>query len=245
VNNRVGLRSLIHLSARALLLLAPAAYLTAQGSAPIAKISPSTAQVRLLGTETFYISGVTVTSSMVWQLVSAAPNSQPDSTGALGTIDSKGHYQAPATMPAVNTVNVQFTDTAKGAVLGSAPVTLLNPVPDISKLTPNLMNVGLESTVVISGKGFVPGSTLLFDGQPVAAAKYTVKSANEIDFTDTPTAAADPHVTVANPMPDGKISNAAREQRAVLYALTSQGQRLQLTHLLRLMPQLPVAIVLS
>jgi len=60
---------------------------------------------------------------------------------------------------------------------------------------------------VIGGKGFVPGSKLLFDGQPVAAGKYSVKSATEIDFTDTPTAADKLRVTVENPMPDGKISN--------------------------------------
>ena len=209
MNNRVGPGRLINLSVRAALLLAPAAHLTtAQESAPAVEISPGTAQVRLLGTETFYVSGVTATSSMVWQLVSTVPNSQPDSSGALGTIDSKGHYQAPAAMPAVNTLNVQFADTAKAIVLGSATVTLLNPVPEITKLTPNLMNAGLESTVVISGKGFVPGSALLLDGQPVADARYLVKSATEIDYTDTPTAAGDRHVTVANPMPDGKISNA-------------------------------------
>jgi hypothetical protein len=51
---------------------------------------------------------------------------------------------------------------------------LLNPVPEVTKLTPNLINVGLESTVVIAGKGFVPSSTLLFDGQPVDAAKYSL-----------------------------------------------------------------------
>ena len=100
MNNRVGPRSLINLSARALLLLAPGAYLTAQQSAPAVKLSPSTAQVRLLGAETFNRSSVTVTSSLVWQLVSTAPNSKPESTGALGTIDSNGNYQAPVTMPA-------------------------------------------------------------------------------------------------------------------------------------------------
>jgi len=186
VNNRVGPRSLINLSARALLLLAPGAYLTAQQSAPAVRLSPSTAQVRLLGTETFNRSRVTVTSSLVWQLVSTAPNSKPESTGALGTADSNGNYQAPVTMPAVNTLNVQFADTAKGTLLGSATVTLLNPVPEITKLTPHLMNIGLESTVVDAGKGFVPGATLLFDGQPVDAAKYSLASATEIDFTDTP-----------------------------------------------------------
>jgi hypothetical protein len=193
----------------ALLLAAPAAHLgIAQESAPAIRISPATAQVRLLATENFYVSGVTATPSMGWRLVSTVSGSTPDSSGVLGTIDAKGHYQAPAAMPAVNTLNVQFFDSADGMVLGSATVTLLNPVPEISKISPTFMNVGLQTTVAIDGKGFVPGSQLLLDGQPVAAAKYAVKSATEIDFTDTPTAAAKPKVTVQNPVPDAKISNA-------------------------------------
>jgi uncharacterized protein (DUF1800 family) len=223
VKNCAEDRSLTNLSVRvALLLLAPAVVrvAVAQESAAAIRISPGTANVRLLGTETFYVGGVTVTPSMGWQLVSAAPNSKPDNSGALGTIDSKGHYQAPAAMPGVNTVSVQFFDSAHGTVLASATVTLLNPVPDITKLTPTFMNVGLQSTVVIGGKGFVPGSTLLLDGQPVAAAKYTVKSATEIDFTDTPSAAVDPRVTVQNPMPDGKVSNAVTLEIEAAIAVT-------------------------
>lgn len=196
----------VSLLAATLFLMQPATA-SRRAAAPPPKISPATAQIRLNATQTFTESGITVTPTTVWQLVSAAPNSKPDASGALGKIDSTGHYTAPSTLPTPNTLLVQFIDTATPANVVSATVTLLNPLPVISSLTPNSMNVGLKSTVVITGTGFLPSSILQFGGQPVPIAKYVIKSSTEIDYTDTPSAASQQQVTVVNPDPGGATSN--------------------------------------
>jgi len=195
----------------ALLLLPHAATAARPKRGPAATtltVSPATAQVRLLGSKDFTASGGTITPTMVWQLVSTAPNSKPDASGALGTVDAKGHYVAPATMPAVNTVLVEFVDTASPAVMASATVTLLNPLPVITSLNPNFQNVGVKSTVAITGTGFLPSSKLQLDGQAVDPAKYAIKSSTEIDYTETPAAAKQQQVTVVNPDPGGATSGA-------------------------------------
>jgi hypothetical protein len=62
-------------------------------------------------------------------------------------------------------VLVQFIDTAAPADVGSATVTLQNPLPVISNLNPSFMNIGLKSTIAITGTGFLPSSKLQLDGQ--------------------------------------------------------------------------------
>src|SRR5271165_2620595 len=199
-------RSAASVSTALLILIAA----QASAATTTVRVSPATANVRLLGTETFSVSGVPSGTTLIWQLVSTTPSAKPagtSTTSPLGTIDSSGHYTAPTAMPSPNTVNVQVLDS-KSAVLATATITLLNPIPSITSLTPNEMNVGLKTTVAIVGTGFVPGSILQFDGTAVPAAKYVVKNATEIDYTDTPAATGTPKVTVLNPSPDAKVSNA-------------------------------------
>ena len=180
---------------------------TRRGAPATLKVSPATAQVRLHESKDFTESGVTVTSSMIWQVVSTVPGSKPDTTGALGMVDAKGHYIAPSTLPAPNTLLVQFIDTSNTTMAASATVTLVNPLPVITSVNPNFMNVGLKSTVVITGTGFLATSKLQLDGQPADPAKYAIKSATEIDYTDTPATAKQLQVTVVNPDPAGATSN--------------------------------------
>jgi uncharacterized protein (DUF1800 family) len=197
----------LSLLAAAFLVLPQPAMASRRAAVTTLKVSPASAQVRLNAAQTFTESGITVTPTMLWQLVSTAPNSKPDASGALGKIDSSGHYVAPSSLPSPNTVLVQFIDTASPSTVASATVTLQNPLPVIASLTPNSMNVGLASTVVIAGTGFLPASILQFGGQPVPPAKYVVKSTTEIDYTDTPSAASQQQVTVVNPNPGGATSN--------------------------------------
>lgn len=171
-----------------------------------AKVAPSPVQVRLNGTQAFMASYAPSGVTTGWVLVSTAPNSKPDSSGALGAINSSGLYTAPSAMPTPNTLDVEFVDTTHGTVLSSATVTLLNPVPVISSLTPSVVNAGEKSAVVIAGSGFVPGSILMLNGAAVPASKVVVKSATEIDYTDIQAAPGNITVVVANPQPDGSVS---------------------------------------
>src|SRR5689334_8373158 len=80
-------------------------------------VSPAAVSVRVGTTKQF-----TANQAVTW---SAAP----------GTISSMGLYTAPAVLPASNTATVTAT-ASDGVTKGIATVTLLNPQPAISSVSP-------------------------------------------------------------------------------------------------------------
>src|SRR5579871_3199643 len=109
---------------------------------PTLKVTPSTLQIRAGAkptTQTFSVSEVAVahpSTTFTWTLSGAA-----NVTGSLGTIDSKGVYTPPVTPPTPNTVTVTAADTTNN-LKGSATITVLDPAPVISSLTPANINTG-------------------------------------------------------------------------------------------------------
>jgi uncharacterized protein (DUF1800 family) len=157
------------------------------------RVSPASASVRLGAAQSFTAWGVPAGVTIGWKVAGG------------GTIDSTGKYTAPAAMPVATAVTIQAVDSSNTSnVLATATVTLLNPNPEITGFTPPVLNVNLNTTLKITGKGFVPGSVLQFDGATVPS-KYV--SATEIDYVATPTATATHTVTVMNPAPGGRTSN--------------------------------------
>jgi uncharacterized protein (DUF1800 family) len=146
--------------------------------------------------------------AITWKVVSSSATG----TGSVGSITSAGVYTAPATMPTPNTVVVEAisagTSTAT-SISGSTQITLLNPAPAISSLSPSSVNTGLPYTVNVVGTGFVPSSQVLFNGAPVAGVTFV--SATQLQLTGTSTAAAGTKiaVTVTNPDPGTKTSGTA------------------------------------
>jgi uncharacterized protein (DUF1800 family) len=94
-------------------------------------------------------------------------------------------------------------------VVGSTQVTLLNPLPAISSLSPANVNTGLAYSVSVNGTGFVPGSEVMFNGAP--ASGVSVVSGTLIQLTGTSTAAAGTKilVSVVNPDPGSATSGTA------------------------------------
>ena len=90
----------------------------------------------------------------------------------------------------------------------SPPQAPPNPVPIISWLTPpSTPPAGSALTLGVSGSGFVPGSTVLWNGLNLAT---TFVSANQLtaDVPSTDTAAnGTASITVFNPAPGGGVSN--------------------------------------
>jgi uncharacterized protein (DUF1800 family) len=119
----------------------------------------------------------------------------------FGTIDQDGTFVAPAILPANNVVEIE---AVSGGASGKASVTLLNPTPEISSVSPKGLTYG-EQTIVIDGNGFVSGSQVKMGSgvlplkfvshkQVSVVAKVGLVTGNTVAFT------------VVNPDPGGEVS---------------------------------------
>jgi uncharacterized protein (DUF1800 family) len=167
-------------------------------------ISPSTADVRAGSTQQFTPSLTTAT--FTWSV-----NGVMGGSPATGTIDATGNYTAPSTLPSPNTVTIEATETTKKSATGSSAVTLWNPIPQISSVSPSQVNVG-AFTLTISGTNFVSGATVTFGGSSLT---ITSVSGTQIIATGTATAAqagfSEP-LQVTNPNPGSSSSNSISAQ---------------------------------
>ena len=107
-------------------------------------------------------------------------------------------------MPATNTVTVTATSDANKADKSSATVTLLNPTPILSNVSPATVNAG-SFTLTITGSKFVKGATVELAG---AALKTTFVSATQLTASGSQSVSGTYAVTVSNPNP-GASSSAA------------------------------------
>jgi uncharacterized protein (DUF1800 family) len=184
--------------------LSPTGY-TQPGPPPseVLTISPSTANVRAGATQQFTPSLTTTTLN--WSV-----NGIVGGNAASGTIDATGNYTAPATLPSLNTVTIEAVDASKKSVNSSSAVTLWNPVPQISSVSPSQVTVGSFS-IVISGSNFVSGATASFGGQ-----NLTVTSVSSTQVTATGTATdsqvGSVVIDVTNPDPGSSQSNGLSAQ---------------------------------
>ena len=140
------------------------------------------------------------------QTVTWSVNDVAQGNATVGTIDSKGMYHAPASVPKPNNVQVQAVSTVDKTLTASSPVTLENPMPVPKSVSPTLLPVG-NFTLTIGGSGFAPGAKVIFGG---TALPTTVVSRTQITATGTSTQAQTGmvKVTVENPDP-GKITSTA------------------------------------
>ena len=173
---------------------------------PAIGVSPALPNVRLGAKQTFTATATGLTNpTFVWKVVSTSATA----TGDFGSITTAGVYTAPAAMPTPNTVTVQATyQSGTTSIVGSTTVTLQNPTPVLTSLTPASVNTGLPYTITLAGSGFVPTSQVQFNGTNATGAKYI--SATQFTLTGTTAAAAGSKisVTVVNPNPGTATSGA-------------------------------------
>jgi uncharacterized protein (DUF1800 family) len=161
-------------------------------------ISPNTASVRAGSTQTFVPS---ITSApLTWSVNGIAGGS-----AALGTISSSGVYTAPSVLPSPNTLTVSAAETAKTSITGSSDVSLLNPIPEVTSVSPAQINVG-AFTLTINGSNFVSGATVSFGSTPLTITSIT---STQIVAAGTATSSefGSVAVSVENPNPGGSDSN--------------------------------------
>ncbi len=118
------------------------------------EISPSGTSVRVGSTLALHAEqlGAPVTGG-VWSVVGGPTN---------GSIDSNGLYTPPASVPATN-VTVAYQAVGQTA---TATIQVLNPAPAIAQVSPATI-IQMNTTIVLSGNGFVSGSEVLVGGVAV------------------------------------------------------------------------------
>ena len=159
-------------------------------------VSPSSASVRVGRSQMFAATVTGAPGTVLWSV-----NDISGGDTVVGRIDASGQYTAPSVVPAPATVTVRATSTSSAASTGSAVVTVI-PLPAISAVSPASFPTGSFS-LVVTGVGFIPGSSVVFDGQPIAT---TFVSATQLQAAGN-APVANPSVAVAVDTPDGEHSN--------------------------------------
>jgi len=167
-------------------------------------VSPSTANIRAGSTYSFTAAVSDSTNTAVaWSV-----NSTAGGGAALGTIDSTGKYTAPGTLPSPNTVSVTATSAANTTKSASAAVTLWNPTPTLTGISPASTNLG-NFSLTLMGSNFVSGAQVMFNN---AALPTTFVSSTQLTATGNAISAGTFPVMVQNPDPGSSTSSALNFQ---------------------------------
>ena len=102
---------------------------------------------------------------------------------------------------------VTVTDQSGATVSRTVTETVTDPVPTTSSLSQTSTPVGSSPSLTVTGGGFVPGSTVQWDGTPVTTTYVSAtKLTAELPATDT-AAVTVGAITVANAAPGGGTSS--------------------------------------
>lgn len=176
---------------------------TPAGSVAVS-ISPATANVRA-GSSFNFSATVTGSSNTA---VSWSVNTTAGGNAALGMIDSAGNYTAPGTLPSPNTISVTATSAADATKSASSAVTLLNPTPTLTGISPASTNLG-TFTLTVTGANFIQGALVLLNG---VALSTSFVSSTQLTATGNTTSAGTFPVTVENPDPGSSTSSTVNFQ---------------------------------
>ncbi len=167
-------------------------------------VSPNPIAVRA-GLAQPFIVVVTGTSNMsvTWQV-----NGVTGGAASTGMISASGVYTAPATLPSPNTVTVQAVSMADSSAAGQSAVTLWNPTPVLTTVSPLFVTQGSIS-ITVTGSNFVSGAQVMLAGAPMAT---TFSTSTRLQATGTAATVGTFAVTVVNPNPGSSASSAINLQ---------------------------------
>jgi arylsulfate sulfotransferase len=187
------------------------------GSSSSTEMSPAVVSLSLSSQSTSALVGqtaqftatVTGTSNTA---VTWSVNGVAGGNSSVGTISATGLYTAPVVPPSPNTVAVQATSVADTTKTASLTLTVSNPAPQLSSLSPAAMGIGggnsaqvpaTGATLTVNGSGFASQSVVTANGTPLAT---TFVSASQLTATVPANLVAGPGVlqlTVSTPAPGG------------------------------------------
>jgi len=128
------------------------------------------------------------------------------SVGGLGITDSAG--QSFGTWTAGNVAGVGTLSVGNGSITGTSAITLNNPSPVITSLSPTTVTAGGPAfTLVVTGTNFVGDSTVYWNGSARATTFINSGQLVAAILTNDIATSGWISVTVVNPAPGGGISN--------------------------------------
>ncbi|HKM68147.1 MAG TPA: DUF1800 family protein [Candidatus Acidoferrum sp.] len=138
--------------------------------------------------------------SLTWLVNGVAGGS-----AATGTISASGLYVAPEFPPANNAITITAQVSSNSKKSGSANITLLNPIPQITTASPTSFAVG-TITVNITGLHFAPGAVVYLG---TTALVTTRTSSTQLTATGTATLSqvGSINIVVTNPAPGSPTSS--------------------------------------
>jgi outer membrane protein assembly factor BamB len=166
-------------------------------------VSPRTATILTSATQqlTATLTGIS-NQGVAWSV-----NGVLGGNATVGTIDSTGLYIAPAIPPSPNTVTARATSIADPTLAGSASITINNPSPTLSSISPNQVSVGSgDTTITASGLGFARQSSLQFNGSPTTTTFVSSVQLTAVVLSSKLTAGGAYSATVSTPTPGGGVS---------------------------------------
>jgi arylsulfate sulfotransferase len=146
---------------------------------------------------------------------------------SVGTISATGMYTAPVVPPSPNTVAVQATSVADTTKTASLTLTVSNPPPQLSSISPAAVGIGASNRaqvaatstmLTVNGSGFASQSVVTANATPLAT---TFVSASQLTATVPANLVASPgvvQVTVSTPAPGGGTTS------SVSFTVLSVGQ---------------------
>ncbi len=99
----------------------------------------------------------------------------------VGTISASGVYSAPSAMPAGGTAAIKAVSAADSSATATTTLTLWNPSPTLSGVSPQSFATGAFS-LTVTGSNFISGAQVLFAG---AAINTSFVSATKLTATGT------------------------------------------------------------
>lgn len=156
-------------------------------------------------------------------------NNIPYGNSTVGAIDGDGNYTAPNNITTLGSVTVTATSVVDTTKSGSAIITVLNPVPTLTAITPGTLAPG-SFQLTLYGTGFVSTSTATFGGQPMQVTYVTDTMITAIGSA-TAAQAGQVSIIVSNPVPGGGTSN------GVAVTVTTAGTPVTATAAVRFLEQ--------
>ena len=131
-------------------------------------------------------------------------NGIPGGNAEIGTISSTGVYTAPAVVPLPNNKVTIGSSAEIYPSQGSYGVSVLNPIPIVTTITPGQFSEG-KAQIVVNGSAFVYGAQILWNG---VAVPTTYLSGTQLIAVVTENTPGTYPVTVTNPDPGSASSKA-------------------------------------
>jgi uncharacterized protein (DUF1800 family) len=172
-------------------------------------VSPATATLRGSDTQSFSASeaGAATAPAVTWSV-----NGVVNGNASIGIISAAGMYTAPEFPVAGATTTITAAEIGDATKTAASAVTLDNPIPQVTAITPASIPVG-AFTLTVNGAHFAPGATVQFGS---VSLNTTRVSSTKLTATGTATSTqvGDMLVKVTNPDP-GTVSSAAVTEKVV------------------------------